>query len=305
MKKGLFIVLTLVILLLTGGMISAQSPEPTQTPYIIYVVVTATPEPEEPVVTAPAAPESIQIVDEAEDAFILRPTQTAPIMLVNDGTGEQPAAGTVSITNQTTNTYAGSTEELVQRVVATVMAQADTAAGGTTSTQNYSNTGGAIVRLNDGSTCTMNFQLISEPTYPAGAIIPRGEVFWKEWLIQNTGTCTWTSEWEFVFDSGWQIGNTRFHMNRTTAPGQTLNVRLAMVPDQKQDGNYYSTYAFEAPDGTRYGTITSSYTVKSPSYFAKPTEVPWNKRPQHGRPVNPKDGPWCPPPYPCCPPWWW
>lgn len=294
MKKIMVSVLFLLLVCLTG-VVTAQTPEPTQTPYIIYVVVTATPEPvvEMPVVESP-------VVDAP---VIARPTAVEPITLMNQNQSSGNSANTsgdgeVTIVNQTG--YAASVDELVQRVVSTVVAGTSTSAGGTDSS--YSGTGGALVHLSDGTTCTMNFQLVSEPTFPAGSIIPRGEVFWKEWEIQNTGSCTWTPEWEFVFDSGWQIGNTRFHMNRTTAPGQTLNVRLAMVPDQREDGNYYSTYVFEAPDGTRYGTITSSYTVKPFSYFVKPTPDPRYKN----KPDRCPD-PWgclppCPPPYPY---WWW
>ena len=301
MKKTILWLLLLSLFCLTGiaaaqTSVPTQTPAPTQTPYIIYVVVTATPE-----------PAAVQPADTpaAEAPVILRPNETESISLVNDGSGTGGQTGSeITIANQAS--YAETVDELIRRVVSTVTADtnaANTTAGGT---QNYSGTGGTAVRLSDGTTCTMNFQLVSEPTYPAGSIIPRGEVFWKEWLIQNTGTCTWTPEWEFVFDSGWQIGNTRFHMNRTTAPGETLNVRLAMVPDQREDGNYYSTYIFEAPDGTRYGTITSSYTVKPASYFAKPTPAPKNK-PPYGRPPSPWDcppGPWsvCPPPPP---PWCW
>ncbi len=244
---------------------SAQYPVPTQTPYIIYVVVTPTPEPEVIEIQRPPTAESSQI----------------------------------TIVNQTSP--AATTEDLVRNVVATVMAQANTTAGGnnTAGAYNTSAASGTAVRLSDGSTCSASFQLVSEPSYPAGSIIPRGAVFWKEWQLLNTGTCTWTPEWSFVFDSGWQIGNTRFAMNRTTPPGSALTVRLAMVPDQKWDGNYYSTYAFEAPDGTRIGTITSSYTVKDSSYFApKPTMPPL--KPIHGYPAWPCPwwDPWCPPP-PC------
>ena len=206
----------------------------------------------------------------------------------------------ITIVNQTSP--AATTEELVQRVVATVMAQTSTTAGGngsTAVTTNTSTASGTPVRLSDGTTCSASFQLVSEPAYPAGSVIPRGAVFWKEWQILNTGTCTWTPDWSFVFDSGWQIGNTRFAMNRTTPPGSALTVRLAMVPDQKWNGNYYSTYAFEAPDGTRIGTITSSYTVKDASYFApKPTLPPL--KPVHGYPAKPPKPP--KPPSPPKPP---
>ena len=277
---------------------AAQMPEPTQTPYIIYVVVTATPEPD-------PAVQPIQIVQDTETPIINRVTEDPGITLVNPGSAAGTGQGGDGITivnpGSASGEYAGTVDDLIQIVVATVMADPNAGAGAGNGSPAAGSGGGALVHLADGSSCTMSFTLLSEPTYPAGSLIPRGEVFWKEWLIQNTGTCTWTQDWEFVFDSGWQIGNTRFHMNRTTAPGETLNVRLAMVPDQKQDGNYYSTYIFEAPDGTRYGTITSSYTVKGASYFAKPTEKPRD---------NCKKPPCTPPWYedPCWPPffpWWW
>lgn len=297
MKKIMIILLLTALACLSGiaagqNSDAAQTPEPTQTPYIIYVVVTATPEPQQAVTEEPG--EDIVIKHPAESG------QTDPITIVNTGTGTDStgSGGEITIANQTGP--AGSVDDLVRMVVATVTAQNQTTAGGGNTNivqQQYSNPHpDAVVNLSDGSTCTMNFQLISEPTYPAGAIVPRGEVFWKEWLIQNTGTCTWTPDWEFVFDSGWQIGNTRFHMNRTTAPGETLTVRLGMVPDQ-QDGNYYSTYIFEAPDGTQNGTITSSYTVKPASYFAKPT--PETPKPKD----KPRCYPWCPWRFPWC--WYW
>lgn len=300
MKRFIFPIILLMLACLAWNA-AAQSAEPTQTPYIIYVVVTATPEPAAELTEVPV----IQRQEEEEALTIVNP----------NANGSSGAGNTsVTIVNQTTSSdaaYAGSTEELISRIVATVMAQTSTTAGGSTAA-GQNNTAAAVgepVRMSDGSTCTASFELVSEPTYPAGSVIPRGEIFWKEWVIRNTGTCTWTQDWEFVFDKGWQIGNTRFSMKRNTAPGETLTVRLAMVPDQKQDGNYYSTYAFEAPDGTRFGTITSSYTVKAPSYFdPKPTIPPM--KPKSGKPAGPEKGmpedwgywdwPWGPPPKP----WW-
>ncbi|MBQ6508318.1 MAG: hypothetical protein IJI07_02485 [Flexilinea sp.] len=291
MRRSIIPILLLILACLTG-IASAQVTEPTQTPYIIYVVVTATPEP---------------VIEQAEVPEVLQPEEeTLTIVNPYANADTTSGGGTVTIVNQTTS-YAGSTEELISRIVATVMAQTSATAGGTETTAgNTAAGGGQLVHLSDGSTCTASFELVSEPTYAAGALVPRGEIFWKEWLIRNTGTCTWTQDWEFVFDKGWQIGNTRFSMKRNTAPGETLTVRLAMVPDQKQNGNYYSTYAFEAPDGTRFGTITSSYTVKDPSYFYQPTPAP--SKPKSGKPAGPEKGipegwgwwdwPWGPPPPP-------
>ena len=92
-----------------------------------------------------------------------------------------------------------------------------------------------------------------------------------------------------MFDSGWQIGNTSFSMNKTTAPGETLTVKLGMTPDQQRDGTYYSTYVLKAPDGTKGGSLTSTYTVRGASWFAPTaTPVPWNRPWSHGSPAGPE-----------------
>ena len=100
MKRIMVPVLFLILACLTG-VVTAQTPEPTQTPYIIYVVVTATPEPviETPVVEAPV---------------IARPTAAEPITLMNQGqtpeiSGSSTGDGEVTIVNQ--SGYAASVED--------------------------------------------------------------------------------------------------------------------------------------------------------------------------------------------------
>ena len=82
MKKCMIPVLFLLAALVCmTGSVSAQTPEPTQTPYILYVVVTATPTPEEAVIQkATEAPAE-------EEISIVRPTAVEPITLINNGTG--------------------------------------------------------------------------------------------------------------------------------------------------------------------------------------------------------------------------
>lgn len=252
--------LALLVLAVTAvltGAVSAQTPEPTQTPYMIYVVVTATPEPE-------------------TETQIQRPA-TPAVSLVNSGTavsGSSSSANIVTLTNETI-------------------------------TQDQSADGGIITKDTASATsatsgCTIAFQVVSEPTYAAGCTVQRGQTFWKKWVIQNTGTCTWTPEYTFVFDSGWQIGSTRFSMNKTTAPGESLTVTLGMIPDQQRDGTYYSTYVLQAPDGTKGGTLTATYNVRGASWFAPTaTPIPWNRPWEHGSqagPVSEPYGSW---------PWFW
>ena len=131
------------------------------------------------------------------------------------------------------------------------------------------------------------FGSVSEPTYASGAIIAEGEVFYKEWEVRNTGTCTWTKDYQFEFQKGWQIGSTRFNLRKETAPGETVNVQLGMTALLDPGDQYYSTYVLKSPTGVECGEITSKFTVVSGYYT--PTKKPGPPRP--GRPGP--DDPYC------------
>lgn len=147
--------------------------------------------------------------------------------------------------------------------------------------------GQCVVQLPDGSTCTMGLEVVSEPTYASGAKIAEGEVFYKEWEVRNTGTCTWTKDYQFEFQKGWQIGSTRFNLRKETAPGETVNVQLGMTALLDPGDQYYSTYVLKSPTGVECGEITSKFTVVSGYYT--PTKKPGPPRP--GRPGP--DDPYC------------
>lgn len=148
--------------------------------------------------------------------------------------------------------------------------------------------GQCLVQLDNGSTCTMGLEVVSEPAYASGVKVAEGEVFYKEWLVRNTGTCTWTKDYQFEFKKGWQIGSTRFNVRKDTAPGETVNVQLGMTALLPPGDQYYSTYVLKSPSGVACGEITSKYTVVSSSYYYAPTPRPGWSRP--GRPD--KDDPW-------------
>ena len=273
-----------------NGNRSGESASPTQTPYIVYVVVTATPD--------AAAVE--------EEPVIIRDTETKTgnggISLVNSGAGT-------------------SVDSIIQSVVATMSAQGNgssasaqslSSSASTVSTTNtIANTGasngGCLVSQADGSTCTMAFEIVCGPTYGNGSHVPVDEVFTNKWVIRNTGTCTWTPDYYFTFDSGWQIGSTSFQPTKSqfTAPGETLNVTLMLTANLQPGYQYYSTYIFSSPNGDRCGTISTTFAVENTNYFA-PTATPWCHV-QHGRPERHED-----PKHhggPCygynCYPWWW
>ncbi|MFH1184822.1 MAG: NBR1-Ig-like domain-containing protein [Chloroflexota bacterium] len=53
-----------------------------------------------------------------------------------------------------------------------------------------------------------NSLFVSDVTIPDGAVIAAGSAFAKTWLLQNTGTCTWTSGYSLSFHAGDLMGGT-------------------------------------------------------------------------------------------------
>ncbi len=235
MKKNamMFIPLLLAVVLILAAFImpneqTATTTDATQTPYVIYVVITATPEPQN---------SGVQIVNTN--------TETA-------GSSSNTSSGSVAISNATSDSSVN-------------------AAG----SSNASSSGQCTYSGSNGS-CTMAFELVSEPAYAAGVKVPQGEAFYKEWKIKNTGTCTWDKTWGWTFDSGWQLGNTYFKITKTVNPGDEYVVQLGITPLVPLGDQYYSTYILTAPDGaTKCGTITSSFEVVRSNYYDYSKKRPW------------------------------
>src|SRR5512145_1793119 len=54
--------------------------------------------------------------------------------------------------------------------------------------------------------CTDRAQFIADVTVPDGTRFDPGATFKKTWRLKNIGTCTWTTSYSLVFDSGEKMG---------------------------------------------------------------------------------------------------
>jgi hypothetical protein len=52
------------------------------------------------------------------------------------------------------------------------------------------------------SSCEDRAHFVSDVSYPDGTEVEAGIEFTKTWRLQNTGTCTWTSDYAIVFERG-------------------------------------------------------------------------------------------------------
>jgi hypothetical protein len=91
-------------------------------------------------------------------------------------------------------------------------------------------------------------------TIPDGTELVPGETFTKTWRLNNTGSCTWTSGYSLVFDSGDRMGapDDLKLTSDTVAPGQEYDVSVVLTaPDEP--GDYRGNFKLRNPSGAIFG----------------------------------------------------
>jgi hypothetical protein len=80
-----------------------------------------------------------------------------------------------------------------------------------------------------------------------------GTVFTKTWRLQNIGTCTWTSAYSLVFDSGSQMsGPASQNLTATVAPGQNADLSV-MLTAPSAPGRYRGFWKLKDGSGAVFG----------------------------------------------------
>ncbi|MCC6147951.1 MAG: hypothetical protein IT308_10330 [Anaerolineaceae bacterium] len=89
--------------------------------------------------------------------------------------------------------------------------------------------------------------------------------FTKTWRLQNNGTCTWTSAYALVFDSGNALnGPAEVALPGAVAPGQTIDLSVNLKSPASA-GSYQGFWKLRNASGARFGigtNATSSFWVK-------------------------------------------
>lgn len=104
-------------------------------------------------------------------------------------------------------------------------------------------------------------QFVSDVTVPDGAKYEPGATFKKTWRLKNIGTCTWTTSYTLVFDSGAQMGapaSVKFPSE--VKPGQTIDISVDMTAPTSA-GHYRGYWKFKNASGVLFGI---GYTANRP-----------------------------------------
>ncbi|MCP4139778.1 MAG: hypothetical protein GY755_05720 [Chloroflexi bacterium] len=120
---------------------------------------------------------------------------------------------------------------------------------------------------------------VKDVTYADNSEVASGAAFTKTWRIKNNGTCSWTSGYVLLFDSGDQMGapGTATITAGTVAPGATVDISVDLTAPASP-GTYQGKFKLRSPDNIVFGINADGqgpFWVKIvvPNPTATPTET--------------------------------
>ncbi|HSB65161.1 MAG TPA: DNRLRE domain-containing protein [Anaerolineales bacterium] len=94
---------------------------------------------------------------------------------------------------------------------------------------------------------------VGDITVQDGTVYPPAAHLEKTWRIQNTGSCTWSTDYELVFEQGDQLnGPLAQAMHREVLPGETIDLSISLTTPL-QDGYYQGNWKLRNSDGVVFG----------------------------------------------------
>jgi hypothetical protein len=82
------------------------------------------------------------------------------------------------------------------------------------------------------STCDQ-IKIIGDITIPDGMTLNPGQVFVKDWLVSNSGMCSWNSDYRLVLNQGDGLGASKIIKPVFTTPKSSLELSIGSWPPQQ------------------------------------------------------------------------
>lgn len=128
-----------------------------------------------------------------------------------------------------------------------------------------------------------NSIFVSDVTIPDYTELTAGQVFTKTWLFQNTGTCTWNTNYEITYYSGDSMEGESTPIGKYIQPGEQAEVSVSLTaPDTA--GQYKGYWCMSNDNGEDFGETVfvvivvsddpTSTPTSTATYTASPTETP-------------------------------
>jgi len=104
------------------------------------------------------------------------------------------------------------------------------------------------------SECSHEAEFMADVTIPDDTAIDPGESFTKTWLLQNSGTCTWTTSYELGFITGEQMAAPQsVNLNESVSKEAGIEISVDFRAPT-EPGTYASVWQLRTPAGTLFGT---------------------------------------------------
>lgn len=100
--------------------------------------------------------------------------------------------------------------------------------------------------------CTNTAGFFGDVTIPDGTAFKQDEAFIKTWRFRNEGTCTWNSNYAFVFHSGEIMSGPLSSPLPTVQPGELVDISLNLK-SPTSGGEFTGYWQFQDPQGKRFG----------------------------------------------------
>lgn len=123
---------------------------------------------------------------------------------------------------------------------------------------------------------------VKDVSYADNTNVPAGTTFTKTWRLKNNGSCTWTSGYVLLFDSGDQMGAsaTASITSGSVTPGETVDISVNLT-SPTTPGTYQGNFKLRSPDNIVFGINTDGQgpfwvkiVVPSPTATPTATSVP-------------------------------
>ncbi|WKZ38585.1 MAG: peptidoglycan-binding protein [Anaerolineales bacterium] len=104
---------------------------------------------------------------------------------------------------------------------------------------------------------------VADVTIPDNTNIAASKAFTKTWRLRNSGSCTWTSGYQLVFDSGDAMSGPASQQltNGSVAPGQTVDVTVNLTAPAAP-GTYKGNWKLKEPGGVIFALASGPFWVQ-------------------------------------------
>jgi hypothetical protein len=99
-----------------------------------------------------------------------------------------------------------------------------------------------------------NMKFVSDVTIPDGTQMAVNQEFTKTWRVQNSGTCTWTTNFKLAYVRGEAMGGQNVPLANAVPTGQTVDISVTLKAPSKS-GKITGVWSLMDDKGAYFGPV--------------------------------------------------